>query len=441
MSENAIRFDTYEAVRKALYHPALSRSLDKRSFEEGNPRAGILSLLHGDEHKERRRFDNQLFRRPTLVDYEQALFPQVIKDALARSAVGRVDLFNLAGALSVVLAARRAGVDHDGSAEQLAELFEHVKVIAQAAAIFDVVGDRDGVQAETIQLLLEFDRNYVTPSRARRERMLDAVEAGAAAAEQPPHDLLTMALQGLRSDDDVFADHGLLVREVGLFLHGGSHTSAQTVCNAFYFLFGLDGSGPRTEWLSRVAQSQLDAQKCVHETLRLRPTTPELKRLAEADAEVANTRIPKGSTVALDARQANRDRALFGDDADTFNPDRTIRDDVALWGLSFGAGPHICIGRSVAGGLPLTGRKLREGPAAEHIFGLIALMVQAIAARGVRLDPDSAPEQDRRTTRGTRWLRFPVTFPAGAAEPVDDRATATTADATANRPLPRDREQ
>jgi hypothetical protein len=156
---------------------------------------------------------------------------------------------------------------------------------------------------------------------------------------------------------------------------------------------------------------------------------------------VANTRIPKGSTVALDARQANRDRALFGDDADTFNPDRTIRDDVALWGLSFGAGPHICIGRSVAGGLPLTGRKLREGPAAEHIFGLIALMVQAIAARGVRLDPDSAPEQDRRTTRGTRWLRFPVTFPAGAAEPVDDRATATTADATANRPLPRDREQ
>ncbi|MDQ1617878.1 MAG: hypothetical protein QOE19_447, partial [Actinomycetota bacterium] len=211
MSENAIRFDTYEAVRKALYHPALSRSLDKRSFEEGNPRAGILSLLHGDEHKERRRFDNQLFRRPTLVDYEQALFPQVIKDALARSAVGRVDLFNLAGALSVVLAARRAGVDHDGSAEQLAELFEHVKVIAQAAAIFDVVGDRDGVQAETIQLLIEFDRNYVTPSRARRERMLDAVEAGEAEDEQTPHDLLTLALQGLRADAEVLADHALLV--------------------------------------------------------------------------------------------------------------------------------------------------------------------------------------------------------------------------------------
>jgi CBS domain-containing protein len=51
------------------------------------------------------------------------------------------------------------------------------------------------------------------------------------------------------------------------------------------------------------------------------------------------------------------------------------------------------------------------------IIGVVseALMVQAIAARGVQSDPGSAPEPDGRTTRGTRWLRFPVVFPEEAA--------------------------
>lgn len=413
MSQQPIRFDDYEAIRKALYHPALSRTLDARSYDEGNPRAGILSLLHGDEHKERRRFENPLFRRSALVEYEKELFPAILADVLDRQAIGATDLFELAGSISVVLAARRAGVDHDGGPEQLADLFEHVKQIAQAAAIHDIVGDKDTVQAETIAKLAEFDRDYLTPSRRRREAMLDDLAAGRS-DEEPPFDLLTQSLRRLRAGDPMFADHALLVREVGLFLHGGSHTSAQTTCNAFSFLLGLDGAGPRTDWLQRVAASRLDAQKAVHETLRLIPTTPEFKRLVEEDAEVVGCPVSKGATVALDARTANRDPELFGVDPNSFDPDRRIRDDVALWGHSFGAGPHICIGRSVAGGLPLTGSMLRDGVGDGHLYGLIALMVQAIAARAVALDPDRAPERDDRTSRGSRWLRFPVVFPGGA---------------------------
>ena len=426
VSQQAIRFDDYEAIRKALYKPALSRALDKRSFEEGNPRAGILSLLHGDEHKERRRFENLLFRRSALVEYEQDLFPTILAGILDRQAVGAVNLLDLAGAVSVVLAARRAGVDHDGSPEQLADLFEHVKQIAQAAAIHDIVGDKDKVQAESIAKLDEFDRDYLTPSRRRREAMLDDIAVGRS-DEEPQFDLLTQSLRKLRAGDPMFADHALLVREVGLFLHGGSHTSAQTTCNVFYFLFGLDGAGPRTDWLQRVATSRLDAQKAVHETLRLIPTTPELKRLAEDEAEVAGCPIPRGAMVTLDARSANRDPALFGADPGSFDADRRIRDDVALWGHSFGAGPHICIGRSVAGGLPLTGTLLRNGVGDSHLYGLIALMVQAIAARAVALDPDWAPERDDRTSRGSRWLRFPVVFPGGVDETRREATTARSA--------------
>jgi cytochrome P450 len=413
--DDPIRFDDYVAIQEALFHPHLSRTLDQRSFEQGNPRAGTLSLLHGDEHKRRRRLENRLFQRRALVQYERELFPKVLAEMLEGAAVGRVDLFELSGALSVVLAARRAGIDHDGTREQLTQLFDYVKVIAQAAAVLDVVGDRDRVQADTVGVLQELDQHYVTPPRRRRERLLEDL-AGTAGGEVPTADLLTVALQQLRAGDDTFADHGLLVREAALFLHGGSHTSAQTVCNVFYFLFGLDGSPPRTDWLRRVAEDPLDAQKCVHETVRLRPPNPEMKRRAEQDVEVAGTRVQRGSTVVLDARTANRDPARFGADPERFDPDREIRDDVPLWGLSFGAGPHICIGRSVAGGFPLTGARLHRDLPPGHLHGLVALMVQAIAACGVQADPHLAPEVDRRTTRGTRWLRFPVRFPARAVE-------------------------
>lgn len=412
MSE-PVRIDDFASVRKALSHPALSRTLDRRSFAEGNPRAGILSVLHGDEHRHRRRFENPLFRRQALVDYERELFPGVLAGVLDQVAVGPADLFALAGSASVVLAARRAGVDHDGSARQLGELFEYVKVIAQAAAVHDVVGDRGRVQAEAVEVLRELDRSFVSPSRRRREDRLRAAAAGDA-DDEAPDDLLTVALRGLRAGDETMADHDLLVREVALFLHGGSHTSAQTACNAFSFLFGLDGGGPRSTWLRRVVESKLDAQKCVHETLRLVPTTPELKRHVEIDAEVVGTPVAQGGTVVLDARAANRDPKLFGEDPDAFNPDRSPAPGVALWGHAFGAGPHICIGRSVAGGLPLTAEVVRDGVGDGHLYGLIALMVQAVAARGVRPDPARAPERDQRTTRGSRWSRFPVLFPSGA---------------------------
>src|SRR5665811_710019 len=172
MTEEVV-FDHYDQVREAMYHPDLSRGMDPRSAEEGNPRADVLSVLHGDEHKARRRIENPLFRRSALVEYERELFPKVLAEICARDAVGQVDLFELGGALSVVLAARRTGIDH-------------------ASAIMDVVGDRDKVRAEVMAVLQRFDERYVQPSLRRRERLLDGDPDGS--GEEVPHDLLTVAL-------------------------------------------------------------------------------------------------------------------------------------------------------------------------------------------------------------------------------------------------------
>jgi len=160
----------------------------------------------------------------------------------------------------------------------------------------------------------------------------------------------------------------------------------------------------------RVIADRLYAQRCVHETLRLRPTTPKIKRRAEADTIVAGVAIPRDALVVLDAATANRDPRLFGPDPDAFDPDRVLDPGVSRWGLSFGAGPHQCPGRSVAGGFPVPVDGSYDD---DHLFGLVALMVQALAARGVRPDPEHSPTRDTRTERHTRWASYPVRFGTG----------------------------
>lgn len=402
--QEPVVFSDHDLIRDALYHPDLSRRFDERTFEEGNPRADILSVLHGQEHKERRRLENPLFRREALVTYERELFPRVLQDVLSQQGAGPADLFRLAGRLAVVLAARRAGVDHGPSLDELGRLWDTVLVIAQGSAILDIVGDKDQVQAEVSAVLREFGTSYVLPSLARRRELLDRRDAGEEV--EVPDDLLTRALVQQRSGGLELTDD-VLVREAALYLHGGSHTSAQTTCNAFYYLLGMDHVVPE-DAVMHAASSPLDAQRVVHETLRIRPTTPLVKRLAAEDLELGGRPIPRGTTVVLDIRTANRDPERYGEGADRFDPYRRLSPGNALWGLSFGAGPHICIGRSVAGGFPLQQQELGGKTGPHHLYGLVALMVQAIASCGVSLIDGDPPQLDTRTDRGTRWARFPV---------------------------------
>lgn len=409
MGSEILVIERYADIRDALYNKHLSRSLDERSFEEGNPRAGVLSTLHGSEHKDRRRLENPLFRRSALVEYEHELFPLAIDEIAARDAVGEVDLLDLAGSMAVVLAARRAGIDHDGSRRQLTELFWHGVSLAQGASLADAVVDRKRVERETHRTLQALEDDYVGPSRRHREALLDAAERGEN-KEPLPHDLLTVALQARRAGE-LELDDALLTREAGLYLHGGSHTSAQTTCNAFEFLLGYDGVD-RSELLREAGTSLLVAQRIVHETLRVVPMTPKLKRRVTEDTVVAGTPVSAGETVVLDIRSGNRDPEYYGDAADAFDPGRTVAEGASMWGLSFGAGAHICIGRSVAGGVPLQGGEAEDEPSPSHLYGQVARMVRAIATHGVQRDPERPPERDERTTRASsRWLRFPVRFP------------------------------
>jgi cytochrome P450 len=403
-----IQLDRYEDIRAALFNPSLSRTFDSRSYADGNIREGVVSITHGPVHRARRRIENTQFRPDVLKLYERDLFPKVLDELLdVLLDAEEVDIFPVGELLSVVLAARRAGIDADAaSMDQLRTLVYYVDVFSQGSAILDAK-DPEGVRAEVYRVYEEFERDWVRPSWERRAALIARHRAGELGADELPHDILTVLL--LHRDDPKLGleDDGRIVREVATYLQGGTHTSAQTLVNALDLLFEAEQA--TTGILDRVADDLLFAQRVIHETLRLRPTTPKIRRRAEADTEIAGRAVPKDAVVILDAVAGNRDPALFGEDADGFNPDRTVDPSVPRWGLSFGAGAHQCPGRSVGGGFPVPPDFTVDD---DHIYGLVALEIQAVCQRGILPDRTREPERDTRTERFTRWAHYPVRFEA-----------------------------
>ena len=399
----------YDAIRQALFDPNLTRTFDSRSYHEGNIRDGVVSVSHGSVHRARRRIENSQFRADRLRLYERELFPAVLDDLLGVLIDGdTADIFPIGELLSVVLAARRAGLDiDDRDLPTLRDLVHMVDVFSQGSAILDA-RDPDAVRALVRTTYEDIEARYIRPAWERRARILEAVAAGTSDQELP-HDILTVLLQHRADPALELDDDGRVVREVATYLQGGTHTSAQTLTNAIDLVFGLPDEGQAL--LTRAADDVAVAQRVIHETLRLRPTTPKMKRRALAATTIGDVEIPAEALVVLDAANANRDPALFGPEPDRFDPDRQLAPGVARWGLAFGAGPHQCPGRSVAGGFPV-GDDLETNE--DHLFGLVALMFQAIARRGPRPDPTRSPERDTRTERETRWAHYPVRFERGA---------------------------
>ena len=167
-------------------------------------------------------------------------------------------------------------------------------------------------------------------------------------------------------------------------------------------LFGWERDHPGALDELRGEPSRL--QRFVHEALRLHPASPETHRRALDDVELSSgARIPAGRLAIIDMVTANRDRSVFGLEADAFDPDRVVPDDVAPWGLSFGHGFHACLGQELAGGLAPE----PEDDGAQPILGAITVMARSLLDHGARPDPDRDPALDPTSTRGN-WGAYPV---------------------------------
>lgn len=381
-----------------------SKHLRQALYDAGDVIMGdVLVNLHGDDHRARRRLENRLFRRDTAFMYERDLFPEIIESTVKPYiAQGRAELVDFGHQLMMNLAALTAGVDRPrGTPEETFHLYDYLTTFIEGATLGHYTGDKDAKRAEVQAQLLKFDDEFLDPGIARRQALLRQFEAGDIGEDELPRDVLMVLL---RNQDKVELTRDALRREIAFYLLAGAHTSATAFTRCMHNIFKWLQAHPQDA--DRVRNDRVFVQRCTHETIRLQGSSPTSQRWALEDIELGSgIKIATGDRVTIDLNQANRSTAIYGEDAEDFNPDRVLADGAPPWGLSFGLGMHACIGQDVAAGLVFD----TESTESEHLFGLVPVAVQVMFDHGCRPDPDNPPEMDESTTR-PYFGTYPVVF-------------------------------
>ena len=198
-------------------------------------------------------------------------------------------------------------------------------------------------------------------------------------------------------------DDDMILREVAFFMQAGSHSSANALTHSFHEINAWCRHHPEDR--DRLLTDDHFLQRCVHESLRLHPASPVAWRTAsEAFSLPDGTDVAEGDSVVIDLMSANLEARLFGEDAETFNPHRTVAGRIPPFGLSFGIGIHTCFGRDIAGGL---GDAKTEG-GAPHL-GTLTNLLKNLMQHDARPDPANPPVADANTER-PNWGSYPLTI-------------------------------
>ncbi|RTL67276.1 MAG: cytochrome P450 [Pseudonocardiaceae bacterium] len=398
-----ITLDGFADVREAFRQHDLQQSL----YDAGGVvMADCLLVLHGSDHRKRRRVENRLFRRGTFRYWEKAFLRDVVRDTLAPFVErGHADLQELGYRTIMNLTAMVAGLDQPtGSVEETDALYRFAKKFSEGATLVHTTRDPEVVRAEVQQALDDFDAMFLQPSIVRRRALLAQLEAGEITEDDLPRDVLTALL---RNWDELDIDDDILRRECAFYLQAGSHSTADAFTHAADDWFAWAARDPEAAAAARTDPAVL--QRCVYETLRLHPASPVAQRRALAPITLkGGTEIPEGSSVVLDLAAANRDPSVF-DRPDVFDPLREIPAEVPRWGHAFGGGMHACIGTELAGGVPSTEKAPSPDEAHDQVLGTVTLMLDALLGAGGRPDPDKAPQRDPHSARD-HFSSYPVVF-------------------------------
>ncbi|MEC7924423.1 MAG: cytochrome P450 [Actinomycetota bacterium] len=387
-------------ARECYRHKSLKQAL----YDDGEVVMGDAIInLHADEHRQRRRLENRLFRRDTFFAYERELFPSIIEETVRPYLdEGRAELVDFGHQLMMNLAAATAGVDRpDGTAEETFRLYAYMMNFIEAATLGFFTGDKDAKRQEIQEAMEAFDAEFLEDGIARRKGLLANFEAGEIEEADLPKDVLMVLL---RNQDKIPMNRESLRREIAFYLLAGAHTSATAFNRVIHNIFKWIEEHP--EDIDRAYNDRLFLQRSTHESIRLQPSSPTAARWALEDIDLkSGIKIREGDRVVIDLEAVNRDKELFGEDAEKFNPDRELPDGVAPWGLSFGQGMHACIGQDLAVGLAFSPDKIVE----DHLFGLVPVAVQTMFLNGCQPDPENPPEMDDSTTR-PYFGKYPVIF-------------------------------
>lgn len=388
----------YQEANRTLSLPDLKQSL----YDEGAVLMDrVLVALHGEEHRRRRLLEMKIFKKDFFSYYENEVLPAVIRRTTGMFRKrGRADLMDFGARAMIDLTADFAGIDRPaGSDVERDTLVRLLKGMGQAATLGQFSGDREPVRESIRATIHEFDEKFFTPSAARRRALLAKFQSGDLAEEQLPRDILTVLL---RNEDKVDLPRDMIVRETAFFFLAGAHTSVHSLTHSMHEMFMWGEKHPADR--ERLTVDPLFVQRCVHESLRLHPSSPIVQRRALCPVHLpSGDAVATDDTVVIDLYAANRQTATFGPDAAEFNPHRALPVIQPPYGLTFGVGIHTCLGRDLAAGVVA-----KEGADPKtHPYGTVTALALALIAANARPDPERKAERDPRIAREA-WAVYPV---------------------------------
>lgn len=324
---NMTVFSSFAHCDEVLRHPescsdSMKSSVVQRHLASGAmpPRGNTPGFLFLDppDHTRLRKLAQQAFA-PRVV---RALEPEIaatvdgLLDAMADA--GSADLISdLAYPLPVAVICRLLGVP----VEDESQFSSAAALVAQALdPIMSITGAPDpeaDARLEAGAWLREYLGELVEQRRA-----------------DPQEDLISALIAAEEGGDQLTADE--IVATCNLLLIAGHETTVNLIANAAQEMLRTPA-----HWSALAADPEL-AGAIVEETLRFDPPVQLVMRIAGADMRIGDVDIPSGDTMLLLLAAAQRDPAMY-DAPEEFRPGRD-----AARHLSFGLGPHFCLGAPLA---------------------------------------------------------------------------------------------
>ncbi len=324
---NMVVFSSFADCDAALRHPDSCSDSMKSSVVQRQLAAGVLPprgttpgflFLDPPDHTRLRKLAQQAFAPRVVRELEPEIAATVdgLLDTMAET--GSADLIgDLAYPLPVAVICRLLGVP-------VADESQFSSAAALVAQSLDPIMTITGEPAEQADARL-------AAGDWLREYLGGLVEERRA---HPREDLISALIAAEEDGDQLTAEE--IVATCNLLLIAGHETTVNLIANAAQQMLLAPA-----HWKALSADPDL-AGAIVEETLRFDPPVQLSMRIAGADIRIGDTGIAQGDTMLLLLAAAQRDPAVYPD-PDEFRPDRG-----AVRHLSFGLGPHFCLGAPLA---------------------------------------------------------------------------------------------
>ncbi|HUP74968.1 MAG TPA: cytochrome P450 [Acidimicrobiales bacterium] len=307
--EPALLFTTYESVDAAYrdddLFPAAAAFAEMTEPSMGR----TLQCMGGDEHKRNRKLVSPAFRARIMPDYVRPILEEVahelIDEFVASGEADLVDVFN--SRFPGIVITRLLGVPDDNDID-----LQHC-----AHRLLSYPNDPVGA----LEARAEFT-HVLGPLVTRRRR-------------DPQHDLIS-TLATANAEGDALSDEEIFTF-VRLLFAAGTDTTFHGLGTVLYALLTHPAQLERV-----VADPRTELRWAVEESLRWDPVVSMEPRRAPTATEWFGHSIPAGARVLFGIAAANRDPSVFTapDDYDVGRRPEPI--------MTFGIGPHFCLGAHLA---------------------------------------------------------------------------------------------